>query len=118
MFNHYIDGLITETNKLGTTIAYADDIAIIIDKKIHVKETINIIMKWCERNQMCINKLKSGIMKVKQKSYKKKKVIFIEGVPEVIQYKFLGVELTNSLRLRPHIDMIKDKLEKFMKLGS
>jgi len=66
---------------------------------------------------MVMNKQKSGIMKVKQRTREKLDHGLLMGVPIVDSYKFLGVMLNDSLKVKPHINLIKEKISNFMKLG-
>ena len=49
LFNIYINDLITRLKDiLGVVVhAYADDLAVISDSKIRLKEAINTIEYWC-----------------------------------------------------------------------
>ena len=67
MFNIFIDNLIDELCLLNSnryTFVYADDIMVMSENIIKLKENINLIEKWCLENCLKLNKNKCGIIKI------------------------------------------------------
>ena len=81
MFND----LIEELNKLEfECFAYADDLAIVqYDDKNHkaLKLALKVIERWTEKNNMSINKNKSGIIFHSNRGKANGNLEFIEGYP-------------------------------------
>ena len=59
MFNDFIEKL-RERNI--NAFAYADDLAMVGRCKTNLIEAIDIVEEWAERNNITINKKKSGVM--------------------------------------------------------
>jgi len=75
LFDLYINDLIIELNKNAYEIlAYADDLAIIVEGRNSLSNIFNILEKWSENNGIKVNKNKSGIM-------------LIEGTEEDVEMK-------------------------------
>ena len=65
------DDLLEQLNDEGYQIyAYADDLAIIGYKKANLEKVIEIVEQWTIKNNMQINKNKSGIIFFKKKKSK------------------------------------------------
>ena len=59
MFN---DLMVELNNKGFTSLAYADDLAVIGFNRNRLREAINIVELWAKNNRIIINKKKSGVM--------------------------------------------------------
>lgn len=94
LFNVFVEDLLDKLDQFGiTTLAYADDFALILKDKDSVKKSIEFIQSWSRENSMILNKQKSGIVSLVGK--RKRNLIEdneIEGVPIVDSYKYLGIE--------------------------
>ena len=67
---------------------------------------------------MQINKKKSGIMFFKKRKTKQKENDnMILGYPIVNEYKYLGIYLDDRMNLNRHIEHIKEKIIKGMKMA-
>ena len=91
LFNLFINDLLVEykDSKIESR-AYADDIICICSNMEQVKKSIQIMKSWWEKNEMKINKEKSGILRILKR---KGKIGYIENelkIPEVESYKYLG----------------------------
>ena len=66
LFDLYINNLIIELSKNAyEVLAYADDLAIIVEGRSSLNNIFDILDKWSIENGIKINKLKSGIMLIK-----------------------------------------------------
>lgn len=101
LFNIYIDDLLQglREDRHHTICAYADDIAIICSNKHSLRRAVNRCQRWGEENGIPINYMKSGIMKIKKKAHASKQQLVEFGIPLVSHYKYLGVRISESLRL-------------------
>ena len=79
--------------------AYADDLAVNNYGEEQMKKTIKIIEQWVEKNDMKINKKKSGIIFHKKKKSGKKQLHKkeIEGFPVIGEYKYLGIWIDETM---------------------
>ena len=75
-------------------MAYADDLAIIVEGRNSLSNIFNILEKWSEINGIKVNKIKSGIKLIKGIEAD----VEIEGYPVIEEYKYLGIMIDNKLR--------------------
>ena len=104
------DDLVQELDDNGFDVyAYADDLAVVGREEVRAKEAIDIIEKWTERNDMIINRKKSGIMFLKKRDYKKsrKEYDHIMDIPIVKEYKYLGIWMDDHFSFTKQIMEIK-----------
>ena len=69
---------------------------------------------------MQLNKLKCGILLLGSKTaFIKFEIINrqIEGIPFVLQYKYLGISFDKMLSTAPHLNHLEDKLKNFKKMA-
>ena len=110
LFDLYINDLIIELNKNAyEVLAYADDLAIIVEGRNSLSNIFNILEKWSKLNGIKVNKNKSGIMVIKGIEEE----IEIEGYPVITEYKYLGIMIDNKLRITKHIGNIDKKLNEY-----
>ena len=93
-------------------LAYADDIAIICKSKDELLKAMDIIDKWCLKNDVRINKKKSGILILQNDSIYDKD---INGYPLQNQYKYLGIMINSSIDPSNHIYETNKKLALYLK---
>ena len=74
-------------------LAYADDLAIIVEGRSSLNNIFDILDKWSIENGIKINKLKSGIMLIKGKENDE----YIRDYPVIKEYKYLGILINNKL---------------------
>ena len=67
---------------------------------------------------MKINLEKSGIIMWKDKNQKRKAIEkeHIEGIPVVSQYKYIGIIFDHKLSFIQHLEYIKEKINKSIKM--
>jgi hypothetical protein len=66
---------------------------------------------------MKINKEKSGLLLLHPKRGRNKKTgAYYEGYPIKKEYKYLGVIIDNRLNFIPHLNYIKEKIKKGIKI--
>ena len=53
--------------------------------------------EWLEANKMKINPSKSGILRIKNKQQKVKEIPNALDMPEVTSYRYLGVEVNQTI---------------------
>ena len=110
LFNIYINDLIIKLNENSyEVLAYADDLAIIVEGRNSLSNIFNILEKWSKLNGIKVNKNKSGIMVIKGIEEE----IEIEGYPVITEYKYLGIMIDNKLRITKHIGNIDKKLNEY-----
>ena len=114
LFNLFINDLMWEfeLNNIKTR-AYADDMVWIWENIDQAWHAIDIIRNWTQNNKMYVNPQKSGIMRI---LLKRRKCIGIENslnIPEVESYWYLGVIISQSLKLIEHEIRIR-KIERFL----
>ena len=114
LFNLYINDLMwhLEFEKIKSW-AYADDIAWVWESIDKTRQAIEIVNKWAFENKMIINPQKSGIMRVLLRRSKCKGISNSINIPEVDSYCYLGVNITQSLRLNNH-ELKMRKFEQFL----
>ena len=110
LFDLYINDLIIELSKNSyEVLAYADDLAIIVEGRNSLSNIFNILEKWSELNGIKVNKNKSGIMLIKGKE----EDVEIEGYPVITEYKYLGITIDNKLKIAKHIGNIDKKVNEY-----
>ena len=88
------------------TYGFADDLAILIQGILKIKEIIITVENWCLLNSMQLNKLKSGILILSSKTtfttfeIQNKDIL---GIPFVLHYKYLGILFDKMLHITPHL---------------
>ena len=89
MFND----LLVELERIGFEVfAYADDLAIVGFEEFRLRKCIEITERWADKNNMRINKKKSGVifhMKRGRKDIPSTEKKF--GYPVKKEYKYLGI---------------------------
>ena len=86
---------------------YADDLAILVDDKQGAQKAGRLIKRWCDQNLVVINYKKCGIMEIKRN--KQEEISSQETgelwnkFPKVNNYKYLGLNLNQSLQPKEHI---------------
>ena len=114
----FINGLVTKLRemKLGVPLGdgktleillYADDIVLLAENKVNLQEMLEVAAEYARQWRFEINPKKSGVV-VFGKRYPPRKLTLRVGEIE-IQYKYLGIELTRTLRWKPYTDRILEK---------
>ena len=95
MFN---DLLIELKKKKFDAFAYADDLAVIGFNKCRLIEAIETIEEWAFKNDIIINKRKSGVMiHAKRGKTSNKDKGEIRGYPYKKSYTYLGIVVDKNL---------------------
>ena len=74
---------------------------------------MQIMKNSTETNQIKINPSKSGIFRILNRRGKVKDILNALDIPEVTSYKYLGVEMNQTIKLNGHIHtlrLIEEKL--------
>lgn len=111
LFNIYIDDLVRGLSLFSSRVcAYADDIAIVCRGLETLKSAIKFTRTWCARNKIDLNDSKSGILKLKKRAHKSTVQNNILNIPIVNTYKYLGMEMSESLKLSCRTAVLKKNL--------
>lgn len=90
-------------------IAYADDLAIVVQNKTQISKAIATLESWSAQNNMQVNKLKSGILALNKRrallSTSEK-----HGYPQVDTYKYLGIETRGNDCTKNYFQRIRRKV--------
>lgn len=105
LFNIYIASLLKRMNDFGLTRAFADDIAIAINKDVETTKVIDTIVNWSDQNMMALNRGKSGIISKRRRTGSD-----IKGIPVCESYNYLGVLIDSSLSIKPHLKHLRKSL--------
>ena len=122
LFDIYTEPLLRELNEIlgiqfEDILAYADDILILCENKSLLNKCIDIVEEWSQKNNLKINKSKSGIIEFRHR--RNRKTVLETGqtfreYPILDKYKYLGTWLSNKIELDPQLQFINNKVN-FMK---
>lgn len=111
MFNVFIDSLVIGLQRVGySVLAFADDIAVVVQGTTKLKEVIGVIKLWESSHQMSVNYAKSGILYVDGRPEERE----IDGFPVVTSYKYLGVTVNGKLNPKEHISNVNMTLATYL----
>jgi hypothetical protein len=79
--------------------------------EMSLRAAIKVIEDWCNKNDIELNKKKSGIIVLN--NHEELKAIVIEGIPVVKSYKYLGVLIDDKLKIDKHITEIEEKVKTY-----
>jgi hypothetical protein len=112
LFDLYINDLINELDlNAFDVLAYADDLCVLCEGRSQLINVINIIDKWSTLNKINVNKLKSGIMVLKNNNNTNENNI--EEYPIINEYKYLGILIDDKMNIQKHIGSIDKKLDEY-----
>ena len=80
--------------------AYADDIVIAVESLEEINNILGVVLKWWKEYEIELNPEKSGIMRILNKEWKARGIVNVANISEVAKYKYLGIELNQSLSLQ------------------
>ena len=86
---------------------YADDLSILVDDKQGAQKASRLLKRWCDQNLVVVNYKKCGIMEIKRN--KQEEISSQETgelwnkFPKVNNYKYLGLNLNQSLQPKEYI---------------
>ena len=112
LFNIFINDLLLdfEENKIEVR-AYADDIWWVCSSIEQLHKSISVMKNWWINNNMKINKKKSGYLRILKKKGKTFSITNELYIPEVSEYKYLGIVINQSLKPTNHQNYIKTKVQ-------
>ena len=93
--------------------AYADDIVLAVELKEINTKLMKIIKRW-EQYKVMLNPQKSEILRNINRAGKTKEIKNCANIPEVKEYKYLGITINQSLNFKELIKKIKIK-SKYLK---
>jgi hypothetical protein len=124
----FINGLVKEINALHlgidisekgqklSTLLYADDIVLITDDRYKLQQMLDTVTKYAQKWRFELNPKKSEVVVFGVK-YPPRNVIWRLGqynIKQVTRYKYLGIELTRTLKWRPYINRVLEKAKRNM----
>ena len=124
----FINGLVKEINALNlgiqidekgqklSTLLYADDIVLITDNRYKLQQMLDTVTKYAQKWRFELNPKKSEVVVFGVK-YPPRNVTWRLGqviIKQVTQYKYLGIELTRTLKWRPYINRVLQKAKRNM----
>ena len=89
---------------------YADDIVIAVEDYKEIDSKLKIVLDWCQNYEINLNPEKSGIMRFLKRSGKVQGMANVANIPEVTEYKYLGLIINQSLNFKSICSKIKIKL--------
>ena len=112
LFNIFINDLLLdfEENKIEVR-AYADDIWWVCSSIEQLHKSISVMKNWWINNNMKINEKKSGYLRILKKKGKTFSITNELNIPEVSEYKYLGIIINQSLKPTNHQNYIKTKVQ-------
>ena len=111
-FNLYVNDLLQKlAREVFDVLAYADDIVICCKDRTELKTAMDVVQEWCTANGMEVNKKKSGVMPIHNKSGCEST---IDGYPVKNQYKYLGIMLDTRLDPRGSVVALNFKLKEYL----
>ena len=109
-------GIRINTHNTLEVLFYADDIVLMTENKEKLQHMMNIIHKYAHKWRFEINPSKSGIIVFKKRDPPRNLKITL-GECEIKTtnvYKYLGIELTRTLRWKPYTQRILEKAKRNM----
>ena len=83
-------------------MVYADDIVCCWKDMHEIVTAIEVMKEWCIVNRMIVNPSKSGILRILNRKGKTPGIVNPLNIPEVDKYNYLGIAITQSLKLHDH----------------
>lgn len=123
----FINGLVKEINTLNkginitsekklSTLLYADDIVLISDNRYALQQMLDTVSAYAKKWRFELNPRKSEVV-VFGERFPPRNVIWKLGehtIKQVPQYKYLGIELTRTLKWNTYLKRILTKAKKNM----
>jgi hypothetical protein len=124
----FINGLVKELNALNlgvslnekeqklSTLLYADDIVLVTDSRYKLQRMLDAVTTYAKKWRFELNPKKSEVVVFGVK-YPPRNVTWKLGdnnIKQVTQYKYLGIELTRTLKWRPYIKRVLAKARRNM----
>jgi hypothetical protein len=110
LFDIYLDPLVKLIERGGTFVrAFADDIVFILEDSSFLDSKLSDIFTWSRKFDIDVNPLKSGIIRIMKRAGKIKGIPNIMNIREVMEYKYLGIWLNQSLKFDKQISSMKKR---------
>ena len=110
LFNLFINELLNVFSINGIwAFGYVDDIVCIWKDIEQIKLWIILMRDWSIENKMTINPKKPGILRILQRKGKCTGIQNWLNIPEVDWYRYLGVRITQSMKLKEHEIILKQE---------
>ena len=94
-------------------LLFADDEVSVAEDPAQLQDSLRILHEWAKKNAMVFGIQKCGIMAVPGRTHSTSpEHIFTLGgcpVPNVAEYKYLGIVISSDLSMKPHLDRRNDK---------
>lgn len=106
LFNMVYDTLAQELESiigLENVMMFADDLVIMVQTKVEMGDVISKVKQWAAREEITINYSKCGLLEISKGKKILSRMESYEGIPEVEEYKYLGIWINKSLKMRGHI---------------
>ena len=105
LFNLFIDTSLRELEKVDLDFwAYADDVAFGFRNEEEYDKKIKIINQWCSKYEMALNHNKCELMITNNYKW------YFSPFPIVKTIRYLGVYISKTLNLMPHVQKAKAKI--------
>jgi hypothetical protein len=117
-----VDDLLWELNyRCYYTVGYADDTAILINRKFPqtvsevLQTALHTVQQWCERTKLSINPNKTVVISfTRRRNIKglKEPILFGEKIQLSSEVKYLGITLDKRLTWKKQLDKVINKVYK------
>lgn len=94
-------------------LGYADDLCVMAPNKRDLRRSLKIIKSWGDKNVIELNYSKCGIFRVMGRSTTEHNAEEMWKIPVVRHYKYLGITISNSLKLDEHFKNVEKKVMLF-----
>ena len=121
---HSLNGLVRELNKLNkgveieegqriNSLLYADDIVLMAENRYQLQEMLDVVAAYAKKWRFELNPKKSEVVVFGLKRAPRNIgwKLGENDIKQVTQYKYLGIELTRTLRWAPYFKRILAKRE-------
>jgi len=123
----FINGLVREINSLNkgihitqeqklSALLYADDIVLMCENRYDLQDMLDVVSKYAKKWRFELNPKKSEVVVFGTK-YPPRNVEWKLGeskIKQVTKYKYLGIELTRTLKWHPYIKRVLAKAKRNM----
>ena len=127
LYAFFINGLVKELNELDIGIQveggkkvcallYADDIVMMTENRVELQKMLDVVAKYAKKWRFELNPKKSEVVVFGHKPAPRN-IVWKLGdskIRQVIQYKYLGIELTRTLNYSNYIKRITGKARRNM----
>ena len=97
----------TPASKRIGLLLFADDLVLMTKNKTKMEKAVRSVEQWCRRNEMSVGIGKCGSMVINDQNNELQQSSFHingEKIPQVDEYIYLGVKITNDISLQAMFD--------------